>query len=116
MFAAISQRTKDIGVLRILGYARWRILVSFVLESLLIAVVGGLLGCALGALGTIVSGGKMTSVLGSEGGWGKTVELPLLVTANTVLIGILLSLIMGLLGGLLPALAAMRLKPLEAMR
>jgi ABC-type antimicrobial peptide transport system permease subunit len=116
MFAAISQRTKDIGVLRILGYARWRILVSFVLESLLIAVVGGLLGCALGALGTIVSGGKMTSVIGSEGGWGKTVELPLLVTANTVLIGILLSLIMGLLGGFLPALAAMRLKPLEAMR
>jgi ABC-type antimicrobial peptide transport system permease subunit len=117
MFAAISQRTKDIGVLRILGYARWQILVSFVSESLLIAVVGGLLGCALGALGPIVSGGTMTSVIGSEGGsWGKTVELRLLVTANTVLIGVLLSLIMGLLGGLLPGLAAMRLKPLEAMR
>jgi ABC-type antimicrobial peptide transport system permease subunit len=116
MFAAISQRTKDIGLLRILGYARWQILVSFVLESLLIAVVGGLLGCGLGALGTILSGGKMTSVIGSEGGWGKTVELQLLVTANTVLIGVLLSLIMGLLGGLLPGLAAMRLKPLEAMR
>jgi hypothetical protein len=116
MFAAISQRTKDIGVLRILGYARWQILVSFVLESLLIAVVGGLLGCALGALGTSVNGGKMTSVIGSDGGWGKTVELRLLVTANTVLIGVLLSMVMGLLGGLLPALAAMRLKPLEAMR
>jgi hypothetical protein len=116
MFAAISQRTKDIGVLRILGYARWRILVSLVLESLAIAVVGGLLGCALGALGTIASGGKMTSVIGSDGGWGKTVELRLLVTANTVLIGVLLSMLMGLLGGLLPALAAMRLKALEAMR
>jgi ABC-type antimicrobial peptide transport system permease subunit len=116
MFAAISQRTKDISVLRILGYARWQILVSFVLESLLIAVVGGLLGCALGALGTILSGGKMTSVIGSEGGWGKTVELRLLVTANTVLIGVLLSMVMGLLGGLLPALAAVRLKPLKAMR
>jgi ABC-type lipoprotein release transport system permease subunit len=116
MFAAISQRTKDIGVLRMLGYARWQIIMSFVLESLLIAVVGGLLGCALGALGTMVSGGKMTSVIGSEGGWGKTVELRLLVTANTVLIGLLLSLAMGLLGGLLPALAVMRLKPLAAMR
>jgi ABC-type antimicrobial peptide transport system permease subunit len=116
MFAAISQRTKDIGVLRILGYARWQILVSFVLESLLIAVVGGLLGCALGSLGTIVHGGKMTSVIGSEGGWGKTVELRLLVTANTVLVGMLLSMVMGLLGGLLPALTAVRLKPLEAMR
>jgi ABC-type antimicrobial peptide transport system permease subunit len=116
MFAAISQRTKDIGVLRILGYARWQILVSFVLESLWIAIVGGLLGCALGALGTTISGGKMTSVIGGEGGWGKTVELRLLVTANTVLIGVLLSLIMGFLGGLLPGVAAMRLKPLEAMR
>jgi ABC-type lipoprotein release transport system permease subunit len=116
MFAAISQRTKDLGVLRILGYARWQILVSFVLESLLIAVIGGLLGCALGALGTIVSGGKMTSVIGSDGGWGKTVELRLLVTANIVLIGVLLSMGMGLLGGLLPALAGMRVKPLEAMR
>jgi ABC-type lipoprotein release transport system permease subunit len=117
MFAAISQRTKDIGVLRILGYARWQILVSFLLESLLIALIGGLVGCALGTLGTIVTGGKMTGLVGSpEGGWGKTVELRLFVTANTVLIGVLLSLIMGLKGGLFPALVAMRLKPLEAMR
>jgi ABC-type antimicrobial peptide transport system permease subunit len=117
MFAAISQRTKDIGVLRILGYARRQILVSFLVESLLIAVVGGVAGCALGTLGTIVTGGKMTSVIGSEGGWwGKTVELRLVVTANTLLIGALLSVVMGFLGGLLPALRAMRLKPLEAMR
>jgi cell division protein FtsX len=116
MFAAISQRTKDIGVLRILGYARWQILVSFLLESLLIAFVGGLLGCALGALGTVASGGKMTSIIGNDGGWGKTVELQLLVTANTVLIGVLLSMLMGLKGGLFPALSAMRLRPLESMR
>src|SRR5262249_50705441 len=50
MFAAISQRSKDIGVLRILGFARWQILVSFLLESLLIALAGGLLGCLLGSL------------------------------------------------------------------
>ena len=41
MFAAIAQRTRDIGVLRILGFARWQILVSFFLESLLLAIVGG---------------------------------------------------------------------------
>ena len=50
MFAAISQRTKDIGVLRLLGYARWQILVSFLLESLAIGLVGGLVGCLLGSL------------------------------------------------------------------
>ena len=50
MFAAISQRTKDIGVLRIIGFARWQILMSFFLESLVLALIGGLLGCALGSL------------------------------------------------------------------
>ena len=43
MFAAISQRTKDIGVLRILGFARWQILHSFLLETLMIALLGGLI-------------------------------------------------------------------------
>ena len=46
MFAAISQRIKDIGVLRILGFARWQVLLSFFLESLLIALIGGLIGLA----------------------------------------------------------------------
>src|SRR5262245_54148855 len=44
MFAAISQRSKDIGVLRILGFSRWQILMSFLLESVLISLVGGLAG------------------------------------------------------------------------
>ena len=65
MFAAVSQRTKDIGVLRILGYARWQVLTSFFLESLLLAVVGGLLGCAVGCLG---HGWTATSIAGSGAG------------------------------------------------
>ncbi|HMF14363.1 MAG TPA: FtsX-like permease family protein [Gemmataceae bacterium] len=114
MFAAISQRQKDIGVLRILGYARWQILISFLLESLLIAVVGGLVGCAIGSLS---NGWTATSVVGSgQGGFGKTVVLRLAVGANTIAVGVLLTLLMGLLGGLLPAWRATRLKPLEAMR
>src|SRR5205823_4203540 len=44
MFAAVSQRIKDIGVLRILGYKRWEILLCFLIESLLLAGVGGGLG------------------------------------------------------------------------
>jgi hypothetical protein len=113
MFAAISQRTKDIGVLRIVGYARWQVLVSFLLESLLIALVGGLVGCALGMLS---NGLSATSVVGGGQGFGKTVVLRLAVTPDTIAIGVFLTLIMGLLGGLLPALAAMRLRPLESLR
>jgi cell division protein FtsX len=114
MFAAISHRTKDIGVLRILGYARWQILVSFLLESLAIALIGGLVGAAIGSL---FHGLSATSIVGSgQGGFGKTVILRLSVDANTLAIGFLLTLFMGGMGGLLPALNAMRLKPLESLR
>jgi putative ABC transport system permease protein len=112
MFAAISQRTKDIGVLRLLGYARWQILVSFLLESLVIALAGGLLGCLLGSL---TDGYTVTSIVGGQGG-GKSVVFELAVSPTIIAIGILLTLLMGLLGGLLPALTAMRLKALEALR
>jgi len=113
MFAAVSQRIKDIGVLRLLGFARWQILVSFLLESLVIALVGGLLGCLLGSL---TDGWTATSIVGGSSGGGKSVVLQLTIDADIVAMGILLTLVMGLLGGLLPALNAIRLKPLEALR
>ena len=114
MFAAISGRTKDIGVLRILGFARWQILVSFFLESLLLSLAGGLLGCAIGFLS---DGWTATSIVsGGQGGGGKFVVLELVVGADTLLAGLLLALAMGAVGGLLPALSAMRLKPLESLR
>jgi ABC-type lipoprotein release transport system permease subunit len=114
MFAAISQRTKDIGVMRILGFARWQVLVSFFLETLAIALVGGLLGCALGYL---CDGWTATSIISSGGGGGgKTVVLKLAVDANTLAVGLLFTLVMGALGGLVPSLSAMRLRPLESLR
>jgi putative ABC transport system permease protein len=114
MFAAISGRTKDIGMLRIVGFARRQILVSFFLESLCISLVGGLLGCGIGFL---ANGWTATSIVsGGQGGGGKFVVLQLVIGADTLLAGLLLALAMGALGGLLPAISAMRLKPLESLR
>ncbi len=113
MFAAVSQRIKDIGVLRLLGYSRWEILVSFLLESLLIAMIGGLLGCLVGLL---ADGWTASSVVSSHQGGGKFVVLKLVVDAHTVAIAILLTLGMGVLAGLVPSLSAMRLRALEALR
>jgi putative ABC transport system permease protein len=113
MFAAIRQRSTDIGVLRILGFARWQVLVSFLLESLVIAALGGLCGCALGYL---VNGVHTTSVVGTSGGAFKRVTFQMVVDGNTLAAAVLFTLVMGVLGGLLPALSAMRLKPLEALR
>jgi ABC-type lipoprotein release transport system permease subunit len=113
MFAAISQRTKDIGVLRILGYARWRILISFLLESLVLALLGGLVGCAVGML---ADGWTARSVVSSGPGGGKSVVLQMVVSGEILMTGMLLSLGMGALGGLVPALSAMRLRALESLR
>jgi ABC-type lipoprotein release transport system permease subunit len=113
MFAAVSQRSRDIGVLRIIGFARWQILVSFFLESIGIALVGGLIGLGLGSL---VHGTTATSIVSSGQGGGKSVILQLTVDGNTVLFAVLFSLIMGALGGLVPSLSAMRVRPLESLR
>lgn len=113
MYAAISQRAKDIGVLRLLGYTRWQILVSFLLESIVLAVVGGALGCAIGYL---FDGLTATSIVSSGQGGGKSVILKLAVTPLTIGICMLLAFIMGAVGGLVPAISAMRLKPLESLR
>jgi ABC-type antimicrobial peptide transport system permease subunit len=115
MFAAISQRTKDIGVLRLLGYTRGHVLTSFLLESLLIALVGGLLGCAVGYLAA--NGRTASSIVSSgAGGGGKSIVLQMVVDANTLALGMVFTLFMGGVGGLIPSLSAMRLKPLESLR
>lgn len=114
MFAAISQRVRDIGMLRLLGFSRWRILVSFLVESLLIALLGGLLGCLIGYL---FNGFRVTSIVsGGNGPGGKAVVFRVLVDWGVIGIGLSLSMMMGFLGGLIPALSAMRFKPLESLR
>ena len=72
MFAAISQRIKDIGVLRILGFARWQVLASFFLEALILALVGGALGLALGS---VSNGWTASSIVSSgQGGGGNDMK------------------------------------------
>jgi cell division protein FtsX len=113
MFAAIAQRASDIGVLRILGFARWQILATFLLESLVIAMIGGGLGCILGYF---INGVSASTMVGSNDGIPKSVVFEMVVDPNTVALGLLFTLLMGGFGGFLPALAAMRLRPLESLR
>lgn len=113
MFAAISQRTRDIGVMRLLGYTRRHILVAFLMESMMIAAIGGGLGCLVGSL---AHGWQANSIVSSGAGGGKTVMLRLVVDANTLVLGLVLALAMGLVGGLFPALRAIRMRMLDSLR
>lgn len=108
MFAAIAQRVKDIAVMRIMGFQAHEILVSFLLESILIAFIGGVLG---GLVGYAANGFTQNAEIGSH-----SVQFSFIVDSTTLALAGTFALVMGVIGGLVPALSAMRIKPLEALR
>jgi putative ABC transport system permease protein len=110
MYAAVSRRSGEIGTLRVLGFSRGHILVSFFIESLLLSLVGGLLGCLLALPLNHVRArvGNMTTF--SEIVFGFRVDL------TAVLAGIAFALLMGTIGGFFPARAAARRQIVEALR
>lgn len=114
MFAAVAQRSKDIGVLRILGFSRLDVQASFLLESLVIALAGGSLGCVLGSL---AHGWQSASILSrNEPGSSKFVVLELVVSGDIIMAGLTVALVIGLVGGIIPSIRAMLVRPLESLR
>jgi len=110
MFAAVAGRSREIGTLRALGFRRRSILFSFLLESVLICLMGGVLGCLVVLPFDGMSTGTMNWVTFSE----FTFEFRF--GPSVLLRGISLALAMGLLGGLLPAIRAVRLNVVKALR
>jgi len=110
MYAQVAQRSREIGTLRALGFRRSRVLLSFLLEAILLSLIGGALGI-VGALG-------MSFVHFSTVNFQSFSELVFRFTPSPgILIGSLLfASIMGLLGGLFPAVRASRVSPVAAMR
>lgn len=108
MFAAISQRIKDIAVLRLLGFMSWEILISFLLEAIFLAAIGGLFGTLIGYS---VNGFTQNASIGTH-----EVQFSFIVDGSILLAAGVFALVMGVLGGMVPAMSAMRVKPLEAFR
>jgi putative ABC transport system permease protein len=109
MYAIVAARTREIGTLRALGFSRRSILFSFVTESVFLAVLGGLLGCllALPADGiTSATGGANFSEL----------AFAFRITPVALGLGLAFAVVMGLLGGLLPAARAARVPITNALR
>jgi putative ABC transport system permease protein len=108
MYAAISQRVKDIAVMRIMGFQPREILLSFLTESILIAIIGGLLGAGLGLL---TNGITQNTDIGA-----RQVQFAFRVDTTTLLLAGGFAVVMGIVGGFFPARSAMRIKPIEALR
>jgi len=110
MYAIVSQRTREIGTLRALGFSRFSILLSFVMESVLLAGIGGVLGCLLA-----LPMNGFTTATGQTQSFSE-LAFAFRITPTIVTIGIVFALLMGFFGGLLPALRASRMPITTALR
>ena len=110
MYAAVARRTKEIGALRVLGFSRGSILLSFVIESVLIALVGGAIGCLLALPVNGVTTGTTNFTTFSE------LAFNFRVTPRLLLNGMIFAVLMGFIGGLFPAWRAARENIVTALR
>jgi len=110
MYAQVAQRSREIGTLRALGFRARKILASFLLEAVLLSVVGGALGI-VGALGmSFVRFSALNFQSFSE------VVFHFTPTPQILIISLAFASLMGLFGGFLPAIRASRVSPAAAMR
>jgi len=110
MYAAVSQRKREVGCLLAMGFTPEAVWLAFMVESLLLAALGAVLGCAV----SLVFNGMKTGMTN----WATFSEtaFEFLVTPRILATAALLSVVMGFVGGVLPAFRAARMKVVDALR
>lgn len=109
MYALVSARTREIGTLRALGFSRSSILISFMIESAFLALIGGLLGSILAL--------PINTLSGATGGANfSQVAFAFKVDPQWLVVAVVAAVVMGLIGGLLPAFRAARTPITAALR
>ncbi len=103
MLVSVTERTREIGLRKAVGAKRRHILAQFLIESVVLAIIGGLLGIALGAAGAFVISQLQD-------------DLNAVVTPQSILLATGFSAAVGLFFGIYPATRASRLNPIEALR
>ena len=114
MLVAVTQRTREIGVEKALGARRRHIFVQFLAEALAITFLGGLCGIIL-AYGVSFAVGRLTlySAMAKNAEAG---DIRLMINPGTLLVAVLILIVVGLVSGMVPAIRASRLDPIEALR
>jgi putative ABC transport system permease protein len=111
MYSAVASRTREIATLRAIGFRGGPVVVSVLTEALLLAAVGGVIGGALAYAGF---DGFRTSTINWQ--TFSQVAFAFAVTPRLMVMGVVYALVMGLVGGLFPAIKAARLPVVTALR
>jgi len=101
MFVSVKERTNLIGIQKALGAKRFFILLQFLFESVLLSMVGGVIGLILNFLGSLFV--------------NTQTELTITLTFGNILLGLTISIVIGIVSGFAPARSAARLNPVEAI-
>lgn len=102
MLVSVSERTGEIGLKKALGAVKSKILIQFLVEAAVLTSLGGVVGVGFGVVLSFII--------------GKVSEVPVLISGWSILLSVGVSVIIGLVFGLLPAIKASRLNPIEALQ
>jgi putative ABC transport system permease protein len=110
MYASVASRTAEIGTLRALGFPRRAILIAFLVEALLLGLLGGVIGLAAASAMQVFTISTMNFQTFAELAFTFT------LTPRIVVVSLAFALLMGFVGGFLPAARAARMKIVDALR
>jgi putative ABC transport system permease protein len=114
MLVSVTQRTREIGVEKALGARRRHIFLQFLAEALTITFIGGLFGIILAYVVTF-SVGRLT-LYSAMAKHAEAGDIRLMINPFTLLVAVLILSAVGLISGMVPAIRASRLDPIEALR
>ena len=114
MLVSVTQRTREIGVEKALGARRRHIFLQFLAEALTITFIGGLLGIIL-AYVVALTVGRLT-LYSAMAKHAEAGDIRLMINPVTLIVAVLILTAVGLISGMVPAIRASRLDPIEALR
>ena len=114
MLVSVTQRTREIGMLKALGSRSRHIFLQFLAEALAISVIGGVIGIILAVI-VSVSVGRLT-LYSAMAKHAEAGDIRLLIDPSTLLVASLILIAVGVISGMVPAIRASRLNPIEALR